>query len=69
MIREYEPRRHRDRLRSCVVELQEFERSLEPALPEGEKMADAYLAFLLERCSRTSGRLFLFQEEVCEVVP
>jgi len=59
MIRDYEPARHRDQLRSCVVELQEFERGLEPALPHGEEMADAYLAFLLERCSRASGRIFV----------
>jgi len=59
MIRDYEPARHRDQLRSCVVELQEFERGLEPALPQGEEMADAYLAFLLERCSRASGRIFV----------
>src|SRR5439155_22316864 len=59
MIRDYEPARHRDQLRSCVVELQEFERGLEPALPPGEEMADAYLAFLLERCSRASGRGFV----------
>ena len=59
MIRDYEPARHWDQLRSCVVALQEFERGLEPALPKGEEMADAYLAFLLERCSGTSGRVFV----------
>jgi len=59
MIRDYEPGRHRDRLRSCIVELQEFERGLEPALPRGEEMADAYLAFLLKRCSEADGRVLV----------
>jgi hypothetical protein len=51
MIRDYEPRHHQQ-LRACMVELQDFERCLEPALPEGEQMADAYLAFLFEKCAR-----------------
>ena len=59
VIRAYEPDRDRDRLRVCIVELQEFERALEPALPPGEAMADAYLAFLLKRCSTGSGRVFV----------
>ena len=47
VIRDYEPSRDRDQLRACVVELQEFERGLEPRLPRGEEMADQYLAFML----------------------
>jgi ribosomal protein S18 acetylase RimI-like enzyme len=42
-----------------MVELQDFERSLEPALPEGEHMADAYLEFLFERCTRWGGKVFV----------
>jgi ribosomal protein S18 acetylase RimI-like enzyme len=57
-IRDYEPR-HRDHLRTCVVELQDYEHDLEPALPRGEQMADAYLEFLFERCTRWRGRLFV----------
>ena len=59
MIRDYEPSRDRDQLRACVVELQEFERGLEPRLPRGEEMADQYLAFMLERCARMTGRVFV----------
>jgi ribosomal protein S18 acetylase RimI-like enzyme len=53
-------------VRSCVIELQEFERGLEPSLPKGEDMADAYLAFLLYRCSRAAGRVLV--AEVDQVV-
>jgi len=59
MIRDYEPAQHWDQVRSCVVELQEFERGLEPSLPRGQDMADAYLTFLLDRCSGAGGRLLV----------
>lgn len=78
MIRDYEPAQHRDQVRSCVVELQEFERGLEPSLPRGRDMADAYLTFLLDRCSSTAGRVLVaeidhgvvgFVVVLCRVVP
>jgi GNAT superfamily N-acetyltransferase len=59
MIRDYEPARDWDQVRSCVVELQEFERELEPSLPRGKEMADAYLSFVLDRCARMGGRLLV----------
>ena len=63
MIREYEPSRHRGQLRACVVELQDFERGLEPTLPKGEAMADRYLAHVLDRCAGGAGRIFVSEEE------
>ena len=59
MIRDYEQAQHWDQVRSCVIELQEFERGLEPALPRGKDMADAYLTFLLDRCSKAAGLLLV----------
>ncbi len=59
MIRDYEIAQDRDQLRACVLELQDFERGLEPRLPRGEEMVDQYLAFMLERCARTSGGVFV----------
>ncbi len=67
MIRDYDPAQHRDQVKSCVVELQEFERALEPSLPRGKDMADAYLTFLLDRCSKAAGRV-LVAEVVRRVV-
>jgi ribosomal protein S18 acetylase RimI-like enzyme len=63
MIREYEPSRHRGQLRVCVVELQDFERGLEPTLPKGEAMADRYLAHVLDRCAGAAGRIFVAEED------
>ena len=62
MIRGYEPSRHRGQLRACVVELQDFERGLEPTLPKGEAMADRYLAHVLDRCAGGAGRIFVSEE-------
>jgi len=47
MIRDYDPARDREQLRTCVVELQDSERRLEPTLPAGEAMADDYLAGIM----------------------
>ena len=62
MIRECEPVRDRAGLRACVVELQEFERAIEPSLPKGEEMADRYLAHMLRRCGEATGRIFVAEE-------
>src|SRR5574341_1220594 len=59
MIRDYDPARDREPLRECVIHLQEHERGLEPALPEGRTMVDAYLDFLFDRCARMSGKLLV----------
>jgi ribosomal protein S18 acetylase RimI-like enzyme len=63
VIRECEPVRDRAGLRSCVVELQDFERALEPTLPKGEEMADRYLAHMLRRCAEATGRVFVAEED------
>jgi GNAT superfamily N-acetyltransferase len=62
VIREWSPGRERATLRPLVVVLQDFERGLEPTLPGGEAMADAYLTFLVERCARFAGRMFVAEE-------
>ena len=61
VIRDCEPRRDRKELISCIVEMQDFERSIEPMLPAGTEMADSYLKLLLDRCSGKSGRVFVAQ--------
>jgi ribosomal protein S18 acetylase RimI-like enzyme len=63
MIREYQPGRDTPSLRECIVELQEFERTIEPALPAGAAMADAYFAYILERGSEYCGQVFVAEVE------
>jgi len=49
----------RDRLRAAIVELQEHERRLHDTRPPGEAMADAYLAWMLERAATAGGAVFV----------
>jgi hypothetical protein len=59
VVREYQPGQDTPSLRDCIVELQEFERTIEPALPAGTAMADAYLTYILGRCSEYYGKVFV----------
>ena len=63
VIREYQPERDTSSLRECIVELQDFERTIEPALPAGAAMADAYLAYILARCREYRGQVFVAEVE------
>jgi GNAT superfamily N-acetyltransferase len=62
-IRDYAAESDAPALRACYIELQEFERALEPDLPPGEETADAYLALLFDRCARYRGRIFVAERE------
>ena len=59
LIRAYDPSRDADRVRQLLIELHEYERSLEPSLPESEKMAEPYLVLLLERCKKWAGHILV----------
>lgn len=54
-LRAYDPARDAADLRACYVELQESLRALDPSLPAGEAVADAYLAAMLGRCTTWDG--------------
>jgi ribosomal protein S18 acetylase RimI-like enzyme len=58
-IQPYQSDRDHRGVRDCIVELQDYERSLESFLPAGEAMADDYLAFLLRRCEECEGRMLV----------
>jgi ribosomal protein S18 acetylase RimI-like enzyme len=49
-------------VRRCIVELQEFERTIDPRLRSGESMADAYWEQLQARCAAKNGRVFVGEE-------
>ena len=50
-------------LRRLEVQLQEFERTVEPTLPTGEQMADPYIAHLFECCAKWHGRMFVAEDD------
>ncbi len=54
-IREFDPRRDRQAVRAHVVELQDFERTLDSRIPPGEGVADAYLDVMFRRCREYDG--------------
>ena len=51
--------RDRPAIRNLIVEMQDFERSLDPRLLAGEAIADPYLESLLERCGRYAGAMMV----------
>ncbi len=54
-------------VRACLIELQDFERNLDPRMPAGEQIADEYIAEMLARCDRCDGQIFVVSngEEIC----
>ena len=48
-------------IRACIVELQDYERGIDPRLRPGADMADDYLAQMLERCRVYAGRIFVVE--------
>jgi ribosomal protein S18 acetylase RimI-like enzyme len=46
-------------VRECVIELQEFERRIDPRLRPGAAIADEYVTQVLERCRSWAGRIFV----------
>ena len=63
IIRDYNPAGDYPALRACFVELQAWERSLEPRLPAPEDAADLYLAEVFKNCAESSGRIFLAETD------
>ena len=50
-------------VRRCVVELQEFERTIDPRLRPGEEMADGYWENVRARCTEANGRVVVAEQD------
>ncbi|HWX42886.1 MAG TPA: GNAT family N-acetyltransferase [Blastocatellia bacterium] len=63
IIRAYQPQ-DSEQVRDCYIELQEFERSIEPTtrLP-GQVAADAYIDYMFAKCSEYDGTLLVAEVE------
>lgn len=59
IIRELDVGKELPALRACVVELQDFERTLDPRMPPGAEIADEYLDDMLQRCRECNGRVLV----------
>jgi ribosomal protein S18 acetylase RimI-like enzyme len=58
-IRDFDRLRDSDALRDCFIELQNYERELDPAKPEGSIIVDTYLDRMFARCREWDGRVFI----------
>ena len=58
------PCRHDDlaAVRRCVVELQEFERTLDARLRPGESMADGHWSTIVTRCAEANGQVLVAEQ-------
>ena len=63
VIREYEPDRDAQSLRTCIVELQEFERRIDPSLPPGAAMVEGYTSYLFDRCQAHAGKVYVVEAD------
>ncbi len=61
IIREYE-NKDREQVLKCIIELQDFERTLESDRLEGKKMAEKYLDYLLQEREKDKQWIFVSEE-------
>ena len=59
LIRGFQESTHLAGVEACLVELQNFERSLDPRMPSGAKIVDAYIPNMLDRCLECDGKVFV----------
>ncbi|HEU5370070.1 MAG TPA: GNAT family N-acetyltransferase [Ktedonobacterales bacterium] len=57
-IRPYQPT-DQEQAEQCIIELQDYERALEPDRVDGNAIAQRYLHYLLATCQSKTGRLFV----------
>jgi len=58
-VRPYSPKSDFDQLRDCMIELQNFERNIDPRMPSGEDIADEYIVEMLHRCRQCEGQVLV----------
>jgi len=63
LIRKFNEATDTGSLRDCLIELQEFERSLDSRMPAGEEIADAYLSDMFLQCAMSKGSIFVADED------
>ena len=59
MIREFDEKAHLAGVRACLIELQDFERSLDPRLPSGAEIVDDLIPRMMFRCATCDGMVLV----------
>ena len=62
LIREYHPEDDQQ-VEECFIELQEFERRIEPRRVEGKLVAKKYLRHMFDKCAETQGKVFVLEDD------
>jgi ribosomal protein S18 acetylase RimI-like enzyme len=60
-VRRFDAARDAESLRQCVIEQQDFHRTLEPSWPDGDATAGDYLAYLDAECASHNGCIIMAQ--------
>lgn len=58
-IREFVARTDMAQVRECLIELQNHEKRIDPRMPSGEEIVDAYMPEMLGRCDECEGKIFV----------
>ena len=58
-ILEFDKRVHLQQLRDCIIDLQDYERSIDPRMPSGSDIVDEYVPQMLHRCKSALGQIFV----------
>jgi len=59
LIRYFDEEAHLAGVQACLIELQDFERSLDPRMPSGSEIVDDYIPHMLDRCIQSDGKVLV----------
>lgn len=62
-IRECDRKKDLDGLRRCAIELQDFERGINPRMPDGSSIAEPYIEQMFRDSRRFAGRIFVADDD------
>ena len=63
IVREYDRNADFEGIRSCLIELQDFERQIDRRKPTGDEIASACISDALSKCAECHGRILVADEE------
>lgn len=63
VIREFDRDTDFEGIRACLIELQDFERTIDGRKPPGEQIVNACISDTLSKCAESHGRIFVAYEK------
>lgn len=59
VIRDFDEALHLQGVRARIIDLQDFERAIDPRMPTGAEIVDEYVTHMLKRCRQCDGKIFV----------